>query len=443
MISHRSQLLAWVVIGIGLLHLSVSAQNRPPALPPGAKEIMTGDLAAVQRLFRGKALPAGWEEYSESPLTVAIEYGQQAVAEFFIGRGDNPNAANAMGELPLALAVGTRDEKLVALLLDKGAFVGEPDPPSFLPRPLPLLIQALVAEPPRRFGGPLRRAAAVAGAGNRIATLLLAKGAEVKVSDPAGVTPLMLAAKTGDAVLVQAMLDKDADPKAVEKKRRQTALHYAVQGPGETVVKTLLKAAPELVNQPDVYGQMPLHLAVKRGSREAAAALLAMGAQSSPLSHAGETPLSLAETRNASELVTMLKAHRAERRLFDREVSVTTAWIVFNECDQLSLMALDWGGWANRQVPPKKLESWADLVQWPRIHEYIPETRPLWRREGKDIFGRPYRYGVAGYSVCPDPETLAALRDIAEKITHETGRQFWPWGARDPYQAATGQPVRK
>ena len=158
---------------------------------------------------------------------------------------------------------------------------------------------------------------AIVGRHARVAALLIDRGADVNVRNTGfGSTALMLAAERGDADLVRRLLDKGA---AVDVRNNagMTALHGAARHGGTDVVKRLL-AAGAAVNVAAVAaeaGVTPLLEATWRGHHDAAAALLAGGADPNARNEEGATPLSVAEARGDNRLAHLLREAGAKPAL--------------------------------------------------------------------------------------------------------------------------------
>lgn len=117
----------------------------------------------------------------------------------------------------------------------------------------------------------------------KIAELLIAKGANVKVSDERGRTPLHAAASKNSAELVSLFLAKGANSVAKDR-QGNTPLHLAQS----VEVASLLITN---INTPNQAGKTPLHLA---RSPQLAAFLIAKGANVNTQDKQGNTPLHLA-----------------------------------------------------------------------------------------------------------------------------------------------------
>jgi len=79
----------------------------------------------------------------------------------------------------------------------------------------------------------------------------------------AGSDDLLSAARTGDARLVQAALDRGADANSIDE-NGATALHVAAASGHETVARLLVDTGAD-VNVVGPLGNTPLHLAAQEG----------------------------------------------------------------------------------------------------------------------------------------------------------------------------------
>ena len=148
---------------------------------------------------------------------------------------------NDMNLSPLALAALKGHEKVIELLLDKGA---EPN----------LALPSWQAE---QEGCTALHLASHRGHKN-VAKLLLQGGAEPNIADGVGATPLFDAATEGHKDLVQLLLDKGAElNRTSTEPLGTTPLHCAASKGQKDVVKLLLDegAEPNMSNQ---NGSTPL-----------------------------------------------------------------------------------------------------------------------------------------------------------------------------------------
>lgn len=118
-------------------------------------------------------------------------------------------------------------------------------------------------------------------------------GATTLPSAAAGAeTPLIEAARAGDAALVTALLQQGADAESASPDGT-TALHWAARAAAPEAVERLLGAGadPQRANR---YGVTPLALAAESGEPAVVGALLAAGADPDTATPAGETVLMVA-----------------------------------------------------------------------------------------------------------------------------------------------------
>ncbi|HEX5108438.1 MAG TPA: ankyrin repeat domain-containing protein [Vicinamibacterales bacterium] len=218
-----------------------------------------------------------------SALVVAIMNKQYTLARFLIDRGADPNLVDASGRTALYAAIDIRNEDWSALpnrksddllpsldvvkaLLDRGANLDTP-----LTRPLPGRSGMDSGDTTLGPGTtPLMRAARSGDAA--VIRLLLAKGADAKLATKDGTTALMFAAGVGYRdkntrgteaealealkVLVEAGLDL-----RLTNTRGETALHGAASRGADTIVQYLVDHGAEL-NRKTKQGFTPLDIAM-------------------------------------------------------------------------------------------------------------------------------------------------------------------------------------
>ena len=219
-------------------------------------------------------------------LVTAILNKHYAYAKFLMDRGADPNVADARGRAALYAALDMRNQDYSAMPAHK-----EDDPfPSID------LIKAL-----------LERGA------NPNATLLkpLPGRSGMDAGDTtlgAGTTPLMRAARAGDAAAMRALLEKKADP-TLTTKDGNTALMFAA-GVGyrdkntkgsESEALEALKFTMGLgmnVNQENGRGETALHGAASRGADTLVQYLVEHGATLNAKNKLGLTPLDYAMGKN-------------------------------------------------------------------------------------------------------------------------------------------------
>ena len=166
----------------------------------------------------------------ESPLLVASRAGNAALVKALIAKGAQVNATEPVrGQTALMWAVANRRDEVARVLIQAGADVHARS--IVTPREYQTGSR-YVAYDDVRFvvkveeGGftPLLFAARSGDAAS--ADLLLAAGAKVDDPAPTGATPLVLAAHSGNRDVAALLLDRGADPNAAGA--GYTALHAAV-----------------------------------------------------------------------------------------------------------------------------------------------------------------------------------------------------------------------
>ena len=214
-----------------------------------------------------------------SGLVVSILNKRYSYARFLLNRGADPNLADARGRAALYAAIDMRNEDYSALPAHK-----EDDPLPSLD-----LIQALL----ERGANP-----------NAQLTKALPGRSGMDLGDTilgVGTTPLMRAARAGDAPVMRALLAKGADP-TLTTKDGNTALQLAA-GIGyrdkntkgsESEALEALKLAIGLgldLNRENNRGETALHGAAFRGADALVQYLVEQGAQLNAKSKQGFTPL--------------------------------------------------------------------------------------------------------------------------------------------------------
>ena len=130
-------------------------------------------------------------------------------------------------------------------------------------------------------------------------------------------TPLIEAARAGDAARVAALLAQNADPRAAERDGT-TALHWAARAAAGDIVDRLLAAGAD-AGAANRYGVTPLALAAESGDSGVVAALLGAGADPNTATSEGETVLMLAARTGRVEVLDLLLAAGAS-------VAATEGW---------------------------------------------------------------------------------------------------------------------
>lgn len=142
---------------------------------------------------------------------------------------------------------------------------------------------------------------------------MLSKGANVNTRDyQDGSTPLYLASRMKDVVMVTFLLNAEAKTDIPIKQTGETALMAAIGVRGHEVVKLLIGQNAD-VNIKDRNGETALHKAVRLNDRTMVKALLDANADWSLADNTGRTPLDLAiENRRLRSIARVLEEAGAE-----------------------------------------------------------------------------------------------------------------------------------
>jgi cytohesin len=148
--------------------------------------------------------------------------------------------------------------------------------------------------------------AAGSGSASAIQALLKA-GADPNAKGDFGITPLHLAAFSGSVPAIEVLLRAGVDPMQKNTGRR-TPLHCAAEGGSPSAVEILLKAGAD-PNAKDGNGRTPLHLAAEADSALAARFLLNAGADPNAKGMGDDPPLvEAAKFASVSTMQVLVKA---------------------------------------------------------------------------------------------------------------------------------------
>ena len=309
-------LKAWIDQGAPWPDDSVLAsptESKPgdPQVPVLIAAIRAGEHQTVQRLL-DKTLVNARDHEGVTPLAHAATLADAKMVQLLVEAGADVNLASGSGATPLMQAAG--DPEKVRLLLASGA---EVNAKSEMGR-TPLLIAAT-------FAGNVESV-----------RLLLQAGGKVTDQDMFGETCLTSAAKRGDAQMVEELIAAGADVAAGGRPplvwaaeegnvatlrsllghgagKKKPHLNFALssaaaRGPDEAVRLLLAEGANPNIASP-IAGYTPLMWAAysENVSGGAIELLLAKGAKLDAKGATGETPLSLAQKRGATQIVKLLQ----------------------------------------------------------------------------------------------------------------------------------------
>ncbi|MEN6334542.1 MAG: ankyrin repeat domain-containing protein, partial [Phycisphaerales bacterium] len=268
-------------------------------------------------------------------LCDAIEKGDRQAVERLIAEGVDLNQ-RYRGTAALILAARHGRKEIVELLLDHGADIRVADENHRTPLHYAASGGLDFKESVRRVSdedSPEDPSKASRDSFADTVRLLIARGADVNARTPGRVTPLHIAARTGNRGIAETLIDAGA---YINERRKVppaekgvgTPLHWAA-GSGRIQVAELLIARGADVNAATeadpVYddfpagGPTPLHTAVYEGQADMVKLLVAHGAEVNPTRLDGFTPLHLAVFYKETDIVRCLLDHGARLDVQDRK----------------------------------------------------------------------------------------------------------------------------
>src|SRR5262249_15705740 len=147
---------------------------------------------------------------------------------------------------------------------------------------------------------------------------LIAQKNDVNVAQGDGMTALHWAAERGDTALTTALIRAHANVKALTRLGNDTPLLIAARSGNPVVIDALIKAGSD-VNATTNNGTTPLHFAAAAGDPKAVAELIEHGAKVNAKENAwGRTPLIFAAERDRAAAVTVLMKHGADATIHSR-----------------------------------------------------------------------------------------------------------------------------
>lgn len=227
-----------------------------PSLRFSAIVVQQRELMTIKKIILLASLPVLWlplcarsapaQKQSRASLdheiTQALDQQDLGDVKALVSRGANANARGQFGRTPLLLALYRDENKTVQMLLEKGAHANDADIP--------------------RFGGetPLMLAARHGNA--EAAKLLLAHGADANAHSRAGQAPLLLAALSNSNAILKLLLDRGVRPDDMDfvRDRGETPLMIAAHQANVEGVKLLIDHGAN-VNAHESHGASVLLLA--------------------------------------------------------------------------------------------------------------------------------------------------------------------------------------
>ncbi|GBO07023.1 Ankyrin-1 [Araneus ventricosus] len=238
-----------------------------------------GNREIVEELIKRNA-EVNYPSFVETPLHLAVINNTIEVVEILIKNGAQIDAENKSGYTPLCFAAQKNDKEFVKLLIANGANINARD------------------------GYPLF--SAISNGFYEIAEILMQnENFKINMQMFNDITPLHVAAKFGNRVIVETLIIKGADINAVTAYDKKTPLHDAASEGAVEVVKILLEKKAK-INARAVDGSTPLHLAVYSGHGNVVKVLIENGANVNIADYKNRTAIELAVAHGKLEIVKML-----------------------------------------------------------------------------------------------------------------------------------------
>jgi ankyrin repeat protein len=253
------------------------------------------------------------------------------IAEVKAGRIDNVRAF-----LTLGTHAGTQDKEGTPAIIAALAAPGQ-DMFNLLLATLPENASASAVLNLKDKSGNTALLKAVELGNEPVVEALIARGANISLTNNTRTTPLILAVRQKNETLVKKLLA--ADETALKPfltlemadSRGNKALSYAIIQQSPALVKLLLGARVDAV-LPDTIGVTPLMLAAEGGDESIALMLLAAGAKINDTNKAGNTPVSIAIRHGHSKLAKLFIQKNPDR---SSPVNVTSAMKVALEAETI------------------------------------------------------------------------------------------------------------
>lgn len=426
------------------------------------------DVGLIDRLLAAGADAKAQNDYGATPLAEAAVVGNAAVVRGLLKAGADANSANADGQTALMIAARSSNLEVAQLLLDHGANVNAREhwrgqtalmwaAAESQPEMVRLLLkhhanvnersdlthfERQVTSEPRAQARPAGGFTPLLYAARKgcldCAQYLLAGGADVNLTDPDGVSPLLLATLNFNfdvaALLVKhraevdkwdmwgrsalyAAVDLNTLPVGGRADRPSSSKTTALQ-----LIQVLLEAGANPNLQLKLFppyrslrddrgadglltvGATPLLRAAKAGDVDAMRLLLAHGANPSLPSATGITPL-MAAAGNGSTNIDTRGRYKTEAQALDAVNLLLAAGVDVNQRDSNAQTALfgaaTWG--------------WNDLVKTLAAHNADLLAKDARGRTAADIAMGISNGGSGRLSFTPHPETAALLRALIAK----------------------------
>jgi ankyrin repeat protein len=201
---------------------NVKAANRFGATPLSLAAT-NGNAAMIEKLLKaGEDANAIVSESGDTVLMLAARTGKPEAVAMLLNHGADVNQTNATGQTALMWAAAERNAGAVQVLIEHKADLSIRTHAAPPPKPLDTIFSA-----PFPVGGMTALLFAARQNDLKSASILIAAGADLKETAQDGTSPILVAVLNGHYALANFLLEKGADPNAVDGKGR-AALYAAV-----------------------------------------------------------------------------------------------------------------------------------------------------------------------------------------------------------------------